>query len=369
MTETPVPTSLRIAEFALTHFRTFPARTVIPFSSGESTDPLVVLKGDNGAGKSTALTALDLLFRALSCWLLWRVSESSEGNTALRCSWERSHGPQRFTPRYRDWPPNMRRPMVLEVRFERQVPGTCRVRLTQSGSDIFLEVHASRTGGKPLEYVTEQDYTDLSLEECNALRSLIETPQGPGSRALFILDEHRRGPWRADAPYEQESFDTLSPLLAERLLELRLSLEPRDRERWRHYGTLLSRFSTLKGMELSVDRVKRDSVPELFFEERKRLVLRLRELSSGEQQVVAICAAIITSRAAIVAIAQPELSLSATNQRLLRDILEQQVREGVVDQLILESHVHVFDGPEVVRFQREGSVSRVTRESRTPDVP
>jgi hypothetical protein len=137
-----------------------------------------------------------------------------------------------------------------------------------------------------MEHVTEQDYTDLSLKECISLRSRIETPQGPGSRALFILDEHRRGSWRADDPYEQESFDTLSPLLAERLLELRLSL--------------------------------------------------------------------------------PELSLSATNQRLLRDILEQQVREGVIDQLILESHVQVFDGPEVVRFQRKGNVSRVTRESRAP---
>lgn len=365
MAETPAPTSLRIAEFAITHFRTFHERTIIPLYSGERADPLVVFHGDNGAGKSTALAALDLFFRALAAWLQWRVNDSGR-NTSLRCPWDRPYGLQRFTPRYRDWPPNVRAPMVIEVRFEQQVLGTCRLQLTQSGLEVLLDVQVSRGGGKTLEHMTEQDYTDLPLEECNTLRSLVETPQGPGSRALFILDEHRRGSWRLDDPYEGESLETLSPLLAQRLHELRLSLDPHERERWRNFVALLSRFSTMKGREPSVDLIKGDSGPELFFEERRRLVLRLEELSSGEQQMVAVCAAIMTSRASIIAIAEPELSLSATNQRLLRDILEQQVREGVVDQLILESHVQVFDGPEVVRFQREGNVSRVARESRAP---
>jgi len=38
-------------------------------------------------------------------------------------------------------------------------------------------------------------------------------------------------------------------------------------------------------------------------------VLKLDELSSGEQQIVLLCAAILVANAAIVAIEEPELSL------------------------------------------------------------
>ena len=46
----------------------------------------------------------------------------------------------------------------------------------------------------------------------------------------------------------------------------------------------------------------------------------------------------------------------------MREILAAQVGAGLVDQVILESHVARFDGPEVVRFERDAEgVTRVHR--------
>lgn len=359
--------SLRIAEIAITRFRTFHERTVIPLHTRNHADVLAVFHGDNGAGKSNALEALDLFFRALTYWMRWRAGTLLSTDPSLRCEWDAPHPPDGFTPRRRDWPTGSWESMNIEVRFDQEPLGAYRVQLTPSGSDLFLSVGFLVLPKRTLSEVTEDDYSSLSPSASKSLRNLLETPHGPRSRPLFILDEHRRGSWRADDAYQQEALETLSPLLAEKLLSLRLSLEPLERERWRFFGSLLSKFPTLQGKEISIDRVSRDSIPELFFEERGRQILKLTELSSGEQQIVTLCAALITSRASIVAIAEPEMSLSATNQRMLKNILEQQVREGLIDQVILESHVQVFDGPEVVRFRRENGTSRVIREVRKPE--
>lgn len=372
MANTPLSdTSLRIAEFAITNFRTFRERTVIPLFTQGGADSLVVFHGDNGAGKSSALAALDLFFRAFTLWLRWRAAGTNESVPSLRLEWNEKQELKEIPLHYRDWPPSVREPMTLEVRFEHEKLGTYRVQLTPSGSDVFLSAQKRHDSlwllRIPLQETGEQHYTSISVQDSKLLRSFIETPLGPGTRPLFHLDNHRRGSWRTDESYDMESLETLSPLLAEKLLSLRLSLEPQDRERWRSFGTLLSRFPTLQGKEISVDRVTRDSIPDLFFEERGRQVLKLEELSSGEQQIVTLCAAIITSRASIIVVAEPELSLSATNQGLLKGVLEQQVQLGLFDQIILESHVQVFDGPEVVRFRREQGVTRVSRESRTPE--
>jgi hypothetical protein len=356
MTEPTGRNSLRITEFAITNFRTFRERTVIPLSTGGRADPLVVFHGDNGAGKSNALAALDLFFRAMTHWLGWRAATPSSIGPypLLRCQWEKTY--EFFTPKQRDWPPGSTEEMQVEVRFADQ---SLRMVLSPAGSDVFLDARvAVEDEGQWSDHLEVEPY------RAKQLKSLLETPLGPQSRPLFILDEHRRGSWRRDDPYQAETLETLAPLLAERLLSLRLSLEPIDRQRWKAFGALLSRFPTFQGKEVSVDRVQRDSVPELFFEDPGKQILRLVELSSGEQQLVTLCAAILTSRASIIAIAEPEMSLSESNQRILRDILEEQVRSGVIDQIIMESHVYYFDGPEVIRFKREGSTTRVTREPR-----
>jgi len=364
MTEPADRVSLRIAEFAITNFRTFRERTVIPLSTEQQADPLVVFHGGNGAGKSNALAALDLFFRAITHWMGWRSGTSKDYPPELRCGWEQRQEPQGFIPNRRDWPPGSTEIMYIEVRFSDEALNTFRVQLQPAGTDLFLTASFSKKSGKVLADTTEQDYVNPTPDECKSLRNLLETPRGARSRALFILDAHRRGSWGSDEQYDRESLETLSPLIAEKLFRLRVSLEPGERQRWKFFQRLLGQFSTLKEKEVSIDIVKRGSIPELFFEDPGRQILRLVELSSGEQQLVTLCAAIATSQASLVAIAEPEISLSEKNQQTLRSILEEQVGSKLVDQIILESHVYTFDGPEVIRFRREGSVTRVSREPR-----
>jgi hypothetical protein len=49
---------------------------------------------------------------------------------------------------------------------------------------------------------------------------------------------------------------------------------------------------------------------------------------------------------------EPELSLDYKNQRLFHEVLWDILRSGAVDQILLESHVPTFDGPDVIRFAR-----------------
>jgi hypothetical protein len=195
-------------------------------------------------------------------------------------------------------------------------------------------------------------------------------PLGPGSKPFFRLDARRRAYRFAgeDAAPPDAPSSPLSPDLAARLLDLATSFEPLDTERWRAFTALVSRFKTLAGREVAVVRMPDGSV-DLRFEIRGKQILRVSELSSGEQQVVAMCAAVLTSRAAVVAIEEPEISLHPDYQKLVRDVLRQQVESGIIDQIILESHVPVFDGPEVVRFTRsaEGATSVVRQASDAED--
>jgi len=92
------------------------------------------------------------------------------------------------------------------------------------------------------------------------------------------------------------------------------SLEPDETERWRSFVSLVGRFRTLSGREISVIRTG-DRGADLRFEIRGKQILQLSELSSGERQAIAIMAAVLTSRAAIVAVEEPEISLHPDNQK------------------------------------------------------
>ncbi len=204
----------------------------------------------------------------------------------------------------------------------------------------------------------------------SSILNQFQAPLGPGSKPFFRLDARRRtyrSAGEGEAPPGAPS-SPLSPDLAARLLDLATSFEPLDTERWRAFTSLVSRFKTLAGREVAVVRMP-DGTVDLRFEIRGKQILRVSELSSGEQQVVAMCAAVLTSRAAVVAIEEPEISLHPDYQELVRDVLREQVRAGLIDQIILESHVPVFDGPEVVRFTRspEGATTVVRQASDAED--
>jgi energy-coupling factor transporter ATP-binding protein EcfA2 len=359
--------SLRIAKIVITNFRTFRERTEILLASNKGADEMPVFHGPNGAGKSNALAALDLFFRGASCWL------NSGANTAVQAPtmqlilpWGWADDRSGFSLSHRSWPPGVRDPQIIDVQFADPTLGIVRLVLTPSGNDVSISLeHATTSPGR--SPALDPSYAAPDKNDAIRLKNALETPLGPGTKPLYLLDARRRdfksigeGPTKKGAPASP-----LSPAMADRLFALATSLEPAETERWRAFVSLLNRFKTLAGRELSIIQVPRaeGSVStDLRFEIRGKQILRLSELSSGEQQVVALCAAVLTSGAAIIAIEEPEMSLHPGNQELVRDVLLEQVRSGLVDQILLESHVPIFDGPEVIRFSRssdgETSVER-----------
>jgi hypothetical protein len=358
--------SLRIARLVVENFRTYHGPVEIPLETGGVVDEVAVFHGGNGAGKSNALAALDLFFRASAYWLVNRPRSNSDD---FSLSWDRRVDSTGLVPSARDWPPGVRDPLRIDVHFaEAKTPFS--ITLTPAGQVVDLRMEGVwAAGGQP---VTPQPQA-LNPTETKYLSSTLnwlQAPLGPGSKPFFRLDARRRAyrfAGEGDTPSDAPS-SPLSPDLAYRLLELATSFDPLDTEHWRAFTSLVSRFKTLAGREVAVVRMPDGSV-DLRFEIRGKQILRVSELSSGEQQVVAMCAAVLTSRAAVVAIEEPEISLHPDYQKLVRDVLREQVRSGIIDQIILESHVPVFDGPEVVRFSRspEGATSVVRQASDADD--
>lgn len=345
--------SLRIKELAITNFRTFRERTVIPFGSpGVGGDGIVTFHGDNGSGKSNAIAALDLFFNvALSCL------SSHDNNGEVIGRWDVPlMGIQEFTIHYRDRPTGTDGPTEIEVTFGDARLGTLRVCLTPSGNRVRLQLQniaiAESTG-------TEAAVTSLSRGSLrDQLKTWMETPDGPGSYPLAVLSARRRAQWMAKEP----QLSLLHPSVAEELFSLRTALRPELRERWRVFTKVLERFATFQGKDISIERIEPGASPVIILEDRGRSVLPFGELSSGEQQIIVLIATSLLSNCRILIIEEPEISLDQRNQHLLRSILQAIADTGAADQVILESHVPSFDGPSVVRFRRdEGGATAVER--------
>jgi hypothetical protein len=327
----PERPSLRIAELTIENFRTFRERTVIPFSDGAgAADAIATFHGGNGSGKSNAIAALDLFVR-IARLLVQRPGQ------ALGFEWE-------ILPR-RDRPGDLRRPTEMTARFADERLGTLTVRVRPTGSVVTLESVGT---------------ADRANAAKNAqYRAWLETPFGPDSRPIAILNASRRASWFDD----KAPGDAIQPALAEALLATRLSREPEQRARWRAFLDALAAVPAFAGKDISIDRPLMNGLPELTFEERGKSVLGLDELSSGERQLVILFAGVLLAEAAIVAVEEPELSLDAGSQRLFREFLARLVQQRRIDQAIIESHVAAFDGPQVIRFHRDpGGPTRVTRE-------
>ncbi|WP_437756662.1 AAA family ATPase [Sorangium sp. So ce1389] len=377
--------SLRIARLVIENFRTFRGPTEIVFTSDGVVDEMPVFHGANGAGKSNALAAIDLFFRVASYWLrsVAGAGGASPPDAAFKLPWGFRDEHFGLWMNHRSWPPGVRDPQRVEVHFDDARLGALRATLTPSGNDVLLRLERRRSApanfweapraGKNAGGVVLKDGTGNipQIDEISPLQNALDAPFGPGSKPFFLLDARRRD-FRAigEGVPRDEGASTLSATTAERLLALATSLDPEETERWRVFVELIHRFKTLSDREISVLRapVAGGEVTDLRFEVRGKQILRLSELSSGEQQVVALVAAVLTSRAGLVAIEEPEMSLHPENQELVRDILREQVQRGIADQIFLESHVQVFDGPEVLRFSRspEGE-TLVTRQPSRSD--
>jgi AAA domain, putative AbiEii toxin, Type IV TA system len=329
--------SLRVEELAITNFRTFRDRTVIPFGDpGSGGDAIVTFHGDNGSGKSNAIAAMELFFEAAIACLTFGGAKAQ-----LVGTWDRpvpapGGGQLPLVVRYRDRPAGAVEPTVVQVTFAEI--GTLAVGLTPLGEQVRISLSPSWEGRD-----------DHEAEKRSELLTALSTPFGPGSRPLAVLDARRRAHW-VGAP---DRTRLLPAALADELFAHRTSLRPDQREKWRHFTRILADFASFQGKEISIERLPDDSVPQIVVEERGRSVLAFPELSSGEQQVLLLCAASLLAGAGILVIEEPEISLDVKNQRLLEGILRATVHAGHVDQIVLESHVPSFDGPSVVRFRRD----------------
>jgi hypothetical protein len=358
--------SLRIEQLAITNFRAFRERTVIPFGGpGAQPDAVVVLHGDNGTGKSNALDALNLFVQTAALALL---GGDKEGDAVV--PWDAEHlfhpGLRPIVLAYQDRPHGSEGAMEVEVSFADSRLGRIRSTCTPSGNHV--RVRLERSSSAPGEGSTEDAWSAPTAgDERDQLATWLTTPRGPGSAPLTILDARRRAQWGASTGHRS----LMVPEIAEGLFSLRTSRRPEERNLWREFVALLDRFGAFHGKEVSMERPAGGQgpafpdappAPEVVVEEPGRAVLGLDDLSSGEQQVVVLVAMSLLSRSSVLVIQEPEISLDIKNQRLLRAILDEVAARGVVDQVILESHVPTFDGAEVVRFARRADgTSAVTR--------
>lgn len=354
--------SLRVAELAITNFRTFRDRTVIPFGAAAAEpDAIAVFHGDNGAGKSNALAALDLFFQTLRGFTYRAPVPGIEGTLE---PWDtdlmHSGGRHPVVLAYRDRPHGSDGPMEIEVAFADPRVGRLRTTYTPSGDRVRVGL---------MRAVQGESFSPVKTDDVDSLRTWLLTPRGPRSVPLTILDARRRAQWTVG----QGSRGLMPPDLAETLFSLRTSRLPEAREKWRGFVAILQRFSAFRGKEVSMERPPPPEGlgslvpgPEIVVEEPGRVVLGADELSSGEQQVIVLSAASLLADSAILAIQEPEISLDVKSQRLFLDIIREVVDRGLVDQVILESHVPTFDDSEVIRFAR--SPDGATEVRRAPAV-
>jgi len=345
--------SLRIEELAITNFRTFRERTVIPFGTpGAGADPIITFHGDNGTGKSNAIDALDLFFRVTVASL-----KAGDDNCELIADWNSPvRGISGLVIDYRDRPTGANGATEIEVTFSDARLGTIRISLIPSGNQVRLQLQRISTSDSSTSEISVVPVPKGGPRD--QLRTWIETPFGPDSYPIAILDARRNAQWMG----KPKPTSLLHPSLAEALFALRTALRPELREDWRIFTRILGRFATFQGKDISIERIEHSSPPELIMEDRGRSVLAFGELSSGEQQIIVLSATSLLANAGILVIQEPEISLDLKNQRLIQEILQGLTRDGFADQIILESHVPSFDGPSVIRFRRdEGGATAVER--------
>jgi AAA domain, putative AbiEii toxin, Type IV TA system len=349
------PPSLRIRELTITNFRTFVEPTTISFCDADgNADAIAVFHGDNGSGKSNALAALDLFFLTAP----FVLREAKDVGNGMLLSWNNDYavrGRRMLNISYRDRPHGRSGPTIIEVDFVDSQLGRLRIEYTPSGEQVRIAVLRMPAGKATND---SGNVIPIVGNERDLLRTWLSTPRSIEWTPFSIIDA-RRSISGSRAP----KGNSLMPRqLASDLYSQSTSRSPEDRNAWRTFKSLLHRFLAFKAKEISVEH-SNDSV-DVIVEEPGKTVLSLDELSSGEQHVIVLCAASLLARSAILAIEEPEISLDAKNQDLLHNILNELAQKDLIDQIILESHVARFDGPNVIRFTRndDGSTS-VRREA------
>lgn len=345
--------SLRLAEVTITNFRTFGEATTIPLGVGvQRAEPVVVFQGENGAGKSAALAAIDLFFRMAVACLAAGASGSSDAELTARWDLIATVGHRDLLLRRRDRPAGAEGPTEIAARFADAELGVLRVRAEEDGDSLRVKLWQSAQG---------KNFFEPDRATCEKLLPRVEAPYGPGSRPLAALTARRRALWLP----EEAALAALPAGLAVQLFRLRTSLDPAERRRWRAFVELLTRFGVFAGKEISIERMDAGA-PQILIEDPGRSVVPLAELGAGEQHVVALASTMLLGRGALLAVEKPELCLDAAHQRVAQELLEAYALGGLVDQVFLESNSPCFGRGLVVRFTRPAGESTVVERVEAP---
>jgi hypothetical protein len=164
--------------------------------------------------------------------------------------------------------------------------------------------------------------------------------------------------------------DLIPSDLCLKLHDARASDDARSYQRWELFVSVLKRFQRVMGDgELDVVYDRREDRARLWFRGTEGR-LPAHVLGSGVQQIVGLIGRMIMSRAAILAIEEPELNLRYTVQLELREVLEHLVKDPAgPGQLFLTSHSPAFESSECFYAMRASDSGPVVERRPSTEAP
>lgn len=330
-------------------YRTITEPLTLDFEGGYD-----VIHGPNASGKTTALRALWVFFEAA------RLLCQGRGAPA-------SLEPEVFDAR--DFPPGRTVDTRVEVTFTDG--GSCVVLIDPFGgraqarfaelldlgerADLRARMDTvwvrDEPGGVMRTVSLAEHLANLRSEDAKAVAEQLKARilRVDSTPPFGVIRSSRRLTWK-----RADSSSTPEQELGSDLQTLGKSKATEERARFRAFVDRAKEFSLFKSRLITVE-------PEIVVEREGYSVLGISELSSGERQVLLLVGQLLAGGPRVVAIEEPELSLDHANIALLRTLLVNLVDEGHLDQVILESHSTYFDGPTVIRFDRDAGAPRAQR--------
>lgn len=352
---------MKLTSFRVRGFRNFTDWVVL-----EDLSEINVIHGPNNVGKSNLLQAMRLFFR-----LLWQLNEGlifelKKGERTLKDD----------DLRALDFEPNkifnLTRP-TLPVEFIGQIqldptepPGgsaTIELNLNWIGPHIDFKLGEFSLDGGSLK--SERSWP-LAVEF--ARRASRSFPLSDGGFARFgYIASHR--------PIDYE--------LALELYDAKESTDSEAVQRWNRFVEAMKLFADIlgEGSFVAIYERKLGRANLLFDTGESRILLEL--LGSGVQQVAILLGHLLMTKAAIVAIEEPEQNLKYDLQERLRAVFDSIVgKPGGPSQLFLTSHSPAFEsgdrfyymkptqqGPVVERRSRVQAMAAVGFPTEVPDLP
>ncbi len=232
----------------------------------------------------------------------------------------------------------------------------------------FLEAHREELANK----VPSKRARDPMKELSEAARPLAHAVLGMVKERFALLDLHR-----TSSGLRGRSI--LTDQLALSLYDAKESTDPREYLRWSAFVRVCGEFGdVLGGAEPVVTYDRHRNLATLHMQSPAgRLPAHL--LGTGVQQLLAIIGRMLVSKADVVAIEEPETSVSMGLHARVRDALQRMTEtDDGLSQVFLTSHSPWFDGPEdfiavvatddgpAVQWRKANEVAKFTQSEMTP---